>query len=222
LSHNILIARLPWYRKIDGKWSYVTWDEGHGYHTYPLGADEATFEVLENGKYAKDKNKVYYQRYPLPGADPSTFTIISKGEDYAKDKNKVFYQGTVIPGADPNTYHLLKGTHYAKDKDQVYIYSSPIISADPQTFTAIKFPYARDKNNIYCGTLKLDVQNIAEFEVIEPAKYLYVTDKNDFVERNKEFSYLRDYPIDTVVSTVSGKAKTKTEYFEGCKKKARP
>jgi len=178
------------YRKIDGKWSYVTWDEGNGYQTYPLGADEATFEVLENGKYAKDKNKnkVYYQRYPIPEADPATFV-------------------------------LLKGKQYAKDKDHVYLLEYQVINADPNSFKEIAFPYARDKKNVYCGTVPLDVKNIEEFEVIQSATGYDITSKDDFVRRNEEYSFLRDIPVDTVVTSWGGKAKTKTEYFEGCNKK---
>jgi len=178
------------YRKIDGKWSYVTWDEGNGYKTYPLGADEATFEVLENGKYAKDKNKVYYQRYPMAGADPATFV-------------------------------LLEGKQYAKDKDHVYLLEYQVINADPNSFTEIALPYARDKKNIYCGTVPLDVKNIEEFEVIKSASMLVTTDKDVFIKEgeNKEYSFLKDIPVDTVVTSWGGKAKTKTEYFEGCNKK---
>jgi DKNYY family len=176
------------YRKVDGKWSYVTWDEGHGYQIYPLGADEVTFEVLENGKYAKDKNKVYYQRYPISGADPATFV-------------------------------LLNGKQYAKDKDHVYLLDYQVINADPDSFKEIAFPYARDKKIIYCGTVPLDVKNIEEFEVIQSASGYDISSKDDFIRRNKEYSFLRDIPVDTVVTSWGGKAKTKTEYFEGCNKK---
>jgi DKNYY family protein len=176
------------YRKIDGKWSYVTWDEGHGYRTYPLGADEGTFEVLESGKYAKDKHKVYYQRYPISGADPASFV-------------------------------LLNGKQYAKDKDHVYLLEYHVINADPSSFKEIAFPYARDKKNVYCGTVPLDVKNIEEFEVTQSASGYDITSKDDFIRRNKEYSFLRDTPVDTVVTGWGGKAKTKTEYFEGCNKR---
>jgi len=36
----------------------------------------------------------------------------------------------------------------------------------------------------------LDTDKVTEFEVIEPGKGLGEEDRNSFVERNKEFSYL--------------------------------
>jgi hypothetical protein len=182
------------YRKVDGKWSYVTWDEGNGYRTNPLGADDATFKVLNNAEYAKDKNNVYYQGRPIVGADADSFV-------------------------------LLKGGPYAKDKNHVYLLYVVVVNADPTSFKQIEYPYARDKKDIYCGTLPMNVTHMEEFEVIQPGEGYHIADKDDFIKRNKEYSYLKDYPGDTVITLDdlmgrgSGKAKTKTEYFEGCKKK---
>lgn len=174
------------YKKVDGKWLYVTWDEGQGNRTYPMNADDATFEVLEQGKYAKDKNKVYYQMDPIPGADPATFVF-------------------------------LKGGDYVKDKNHVYIRNYPVINADPQSFVEIEYPYAKDKKSIYCGTLPMMVKNIEEFEVIQGSKNDFITSDEDyFIQDNKEYSFLKDYPGNTVVTSWGGKAKTKTEYFHGC------
>jgi hypothetical protein len=176
------------YRKVDGKWSYVTWDEGHGYRTNPLGADDATFKVLDNKEYAKDKKTVYYK-------------------------------GDSIGGADSGTFVLLKSGPYGKDKNHVYLLDTVIVNADPNSFIDIEYPYAKDEKSIYCGTLPMNVKNIEEFEVIQPGKGYVMSDKDSFIERNKEYSYLKDYPVNGVIYTLGGQAKTKTEYFEGCKKK---
>jgi hypothetical protein len=176
------------YRKVDGKWSYVTWDEGHGYRSNPLGADDVTFKVLGNKEYAKDKNNVYYK-------------------------------GSLLVGADAGTFVLLKSGPYAKDKNHVYLLDTVIVNADPNSFTEIEYPYSRDKKGVYCGTLQMNVGNIEEFEVVQPGEGYIMSDKDFFIERNKEYSYLNDYPVNGVIYSFGGKAKTKTEYFEGCKKK---
>jgi hypothetical protein len=176
------------YRKVDGKWSYVTWDEGHGYRTNPLGADDATFKVLDNKEYAKDKNNVYYK-------------------------------GSLLVGADAGAFALLKGGPYAKDKNHVYLLDTTVINADPASFAEIGYPYGKDKKSVYCGTLPMNVNNIEEFEVIQHGTGYIMHDKNDFIRLNQEYSYLKDVPVDGVIYSFGGKAKTKTEYFEGCKKK---
>jgi hypothetical protein len=176
------------YRKVDGKWSYVTWDEGNGYRTKPLGADDSTFKVLSNG-------------------------------EYAKDKDNVFYQGRPIVGADADSFVLLKGGPYANDKNRVYLLDTIIVEADPTSFKQIEYPYARDKKSIYCGTLRMNVKNAEEFEVIQAGHGYIMATKDSFIERTKEYSYLKDQPVEDVIYAFGGKAKTKTEYFEGCKVK---
>jgi hypothetical protein len=173
------------YRKVDGKWSWVTWDEGHGYRSNPLEADDATFEVLDNKEHARDKSNVYYK-------------------------------GGRIVGADAGTFVLLKGGPYAKDKNHVYLLDTMVINADPNSFTELKYPYTRDKKGIYCGTLPMNVTNVEEFEVIQPGRGYVRSEKDFFIGLNKEYSYLKDYPINSVIYSLEGKAKTKTEHFEGC------
>lgn len=176
------------YKKVEGKWSYVTWDEGNGYKTKPLGADEVTFTVLSD-------------------------------EQYAKDKNNVYYQGDIIVGADASTFVLIKGGPYSKDKNHVYLRGTKVINADPNTFTVIEYLYARDKKGVYCGTVPMNVSNIDEFVVIEPGKGFISDSKDYFIEVNKEYSYLKDYPVNGFIYSIGGKAKSNTEYFEGYKKK---
>src|SRR5258708_36412362 len=49
------------YQEVNGKWTFVTWDEGNGSRAHELDADRATFQVVKSGTYAKDKNRVYYK-----------------------------------------------------------------------------------------------------------------------------------------------------------------
>jgi hypothetical protein len=65
----------------------------------------------------------------------------------------------------------------------------------------------------------MNVKNVEEFEVIESGKMLTTTDKDFFIKRNKEYSYLKDYPGSAVIYSFGGKARTRTEYFEVYEKK---
>jgi hypothetical protein len=77
-------------------------------------------------------------------------------------------------------------------------------------------PYFFRMQTYWCGTLRMNVKNVEEFEVIQPGYGYISSEKNSFIERNKEYSYLKDYPVNSVIRSFGGKAKTKTEYFEGC------
>jgi len=152
------------------------------------------------------------------GADEETFKVLNNRE-YAKDKNNAYYEGRIIAGADGGTFDLLKGGPYAKDKNHVYLLDTIVINADPNSFTRIEYPYAKDKKGIYCGTLPMNVDNIEEFEVIQSGHGYISEDKDFFIKANQEYSYLKDFPVDGVIYSFGGKAKTRTEYFEGYKKK---
>lgn len=49
------------YLKENGNWVYVTYDEAVGRRVVNLNADNDTFSILKNKKYAKDKNVVFYE-----------------------------------------------------------------------------------------------------------------------------------------------------------------
>jgi len=153
--------------------------------------------------------------FPLQ-ADEETFKILQKPE-YAKDKSSVFYKGRVIPEADPSSYNLLEGGNYARDKGRVFLFYYEVINADPVTFVEIKFPYAKDKEGIFCGTLPMDVQNTNEFEVIRSSSSYQAINKDEFIKQNKEYAYLDTVQVKAVVYG-EGSARTKSEYFEGFKK----
>ena len=56
------------------------------------GADAKTFEVFEDGEYAKDKNNVYYEENVLNEADPKSFKLLTKiSYGLSKDKNNLYF-----------------------------------------------------------------------------------------------------------------------------------
>lgn len=170
------------YQEVEGKWSYVTWDEGHGTRVRPLDVDPATFQVLKN-------------------------------KDYAKDHKTVFFLGSPIEGAHAPSFETLKGKYFAKDQHQVFLRAYTVIDADPNTFNEIKFPYARDAKQVYCGTLPMQVDQIDEFKVSKGSSSISITSKDQFIRQyGDQFEFL-DQLKDHSLVYGQGKARTKSQRF---------
>lgn len=170
------------YQEVEGKWSFVTWDEGHGTRVNPLDVDPATFQVLKN-------------------------------KDYAKDDKTVFFLGSPIEGAHAPSFEILKGNYYAKDQHRVFLRTHTVIDADPKTFNMIKFPYARDANKIYCGTIPMKVDQMDEFKVSKGSSSISMISKEEFIRQyGDKFDFLDQFKDHFLVHG-SGKAKTKTQRF---------
>lgn len=85
-------------------------------------ADAKTFEVFEDGEYAKDKNNVYYEENVLNEADPKSFKSLSKiSSGLGKDKNSVYYIGKKIAEVNPKNFKVLKDYIFTDGKN-VYLY----------------------------------------------------------------------------------------------------
>ena len=112
--------------------------------------------ISSKSQYKKVNGQVFFYSYPLSGADPTTFEVISEELQLAKDKTYVFSENEVIKGADASTFILLADpwnnkTHYstyAKDKNFVFFYNGisasrgaeevhKIESVDPISFTVL-------------------------------------------------------------------------------------
>jgi hypothetical protein len=128
------------------------------------GADPNTFVALYDSAgyftgYAEDDHAVYYLLQPLPGADPTTFTVLQGSYNnqfpgawgyaipLAKDDAQAYYGPYIVKDADIASFapvYTPQGfwTTYADDKSHVYCegpYPHPIIllaDADPNTFVA--------------------------------------------------------------------------------------
>ena len=116
--------------------------------------DYDTFEVLESGLYAKDKNGVYSiysgecqkrSRLLIPNIDPKTVKEVYVNLttfSIFKDKNHVYNDNGVIKGADPKSFVSL-GDEYFRDKDYVYSFEKRLIGVDPDSFDAKSFNYVK-------------------------------------------------------------------------------
>ena len=145
-----------------------------------LRADVDTFEVLDDVKgYAKDRNRVYCYGREIRGADPKTFQVLSKGPLRGEDANWIYMEGTRREGRDQAFREIgfSDFKRFAVDSTSVYFRSGGwqiIPGADPETFEVLppinNVPvdhYGRDKDDVYCGTIPLRVEDPERFELID-------------------------------------------------------
>ncbi len=152
------------YQESGGGYTYVTWNEMEGKEEHPLvGADWATFEVLDKNGYAKDARQTYFQGRTIEGADAATFERLS--ELYARDTSRVYYQERVVPGADPNSFEVFN-LQWGRDGNDVYIQDRPIEACDPTTFKLLKDSWQKDSRCAYREGRKVPNADAATFEVL--------------------------------------------------------
>jgi hypothetical protein len=162
------------------------------------GADAATFDVLDRGGFAKDRNHIYQLDRPISddpvhfqlldgglskdGAavywtdgdvlsnDPSHFAIVSNNDHYlfTKDSRTVHVNGNTIPNADPATFRVLQGA-YAQDARNIYYFTDPIAGVDPAAFRPLDGPYATDAHRVYWMGKVIDGADPATFHVLNAA-----------------------------------------------------
>lgn len=179
------------YQKKNGMWVWVTYDESAG----------------KRLKY-------------MEGCDNSSFRVLAD-KNYGKDKNTVFYMGRNIKGADPNTFEVIDDRGYSKDAKHVFVDCERVIFADPGSFQVLEFPYARDENHIYCGTLPMNIHKneIVEFKVTNTDKLMAgtktTTKLSHFIEYNPAYSWLDTLGIEWVVVGAWGTGETKRRKFKG-------
>ncbi|MFA6080619.1 MAG: DKNYY domain-containing protein [Candidatus Gracilibacteria bacterium] len=110
-------------------------------------ADRETFKVIQ-GRFAQDKNHIYYRNTIIENVDVASFSVISGRYGYARDEKKVYGPYGVIAGADPETFKLLTGM-YGVDSGSVY-YDAKKIDADSATFEVLESgPYAVDAQKVF-------------------------------------------------------------------------
>ncbi|HIW33012.1 MAG TPA: DKNYY domain-containing protein [Candidatus Paenibacillus intestinavium] len=175
----------------NGTWNYVSYDTGAGRRVSPINVNKDEFKVLKYRDFARDNNSVYFKNYKVEGSDPETFKIISTKGRF----------------------------HYAKDKNNVYIYASDdwsifkVINADPDSFKVLKYPYSKDKNDAYCGSIPLFVDDVSTFEVIKGARFSTQTSYENFLTRQNDPSNRKKYEFITESVIYSEDAKAKTEHL---------
>ncbi len=162
-------------------------------------ADISTFAPIVDrtgGAFFKDAKEVYSCDYDcpdgglkvIPGADPSTFTIVD--QYYATDKNHVYFRSAshpkenvdfelsvidIISGADPATFQPFSypdspgsPSFYARDVNNVYYKDELVAGADPMTFAALSGwaqDYGKDASHVFFKNQTIAGADVASFDV---------------------------------------------------------
>lgn len=155
-----------------------------------IGVDPATFKVLDDGDYTKDKNGVYYR---VTGV-------------YDKNRMLTHFSPGVIAGADPSSFTTLinerSGGGYTKDKNSVYKWGIPVTGIDPATFTLIdRGVYNKDKNGVYFDVDSKDEKDGKTIQYIarkvpgaDPATFIMIEGDKDNYAKDKTRFYWRGIP----------------------------
>ena len=179
------------YRKENGKWVWISYDEAAGKRVTEIEL-----------------------------ADYETFKILDNN-NYAVDKYNVYYMTRLIKNANPKTFTILTDNGYAKDDKKVFLDWDEVIVADPKTFQILRFPYSKDKDNIYCGTLplRLSREEVDEFKVTNEDKLMSnmrsTILRTHFVEQNSDFKWLDTLDVDGIIVNEFATGETKTRKFKG-------
>ncbi len=189
----ILLGCNTGYQKEDGEWKYITWNGGSG-----------------------------TQKRNIEGVDNKTFKVLKK-TDYAKDKNQVYYHGFVIKDADPKTFKFISGTSYNKDKNQVFLDQYPLVGSDTKTFEVLEFPYSKDANTVYCGTLPMQVENVNSFRVIKKSLGRVTGGVGYLIQQHPEMEYLDSILGDRqAVFSIGALAEAEGQFFKDYLEVERP
>jgi|GEM_PF-1518721 len=113
------------YQKEEGKWVWVSNHPDTGKRTTHLGNhDLESFAVLENGKYARDNQSVFYIGKTIEEADPNSFEVINDN-GYSRDDNHVYFEDEKIIFANPTTFQYLEFP-YSKDDNHIFCGTLPM------------------------------------------------------------------------------------------------
>ena len=131
----LLISCSKGYTKIKEKWVYKSFDEAAGVRIKDINADNATFQILKNDNYAKDKSYVYYNGVIIENANPKYFSVLDNG--YSKDGNNVFFQNETLIDSNPQSFQILEFP-YSKDHQKIYCGTIPLLTSDIENFIVQK------------------------------------------------------------------------------------
>ena len=154
------------YKKVDGKWVYISYDEGNWADKHYLDVDHQSFKILEDRRYGKDNFKVYFEGNQIENADSKSFRII--GNDYSADNSFVFLKICPLIDADPKSFKQLKYL-YSRDKLRVYCGTIPMKVQDIEHFKVIK-----SDNSFGIQPSEIFIKDNPDYSYIDSAKYKFV------------------------------------------------
>lgn len=167
-------------------------------------ADKDTFEVMENNRYSKDKNNIYYLGnygiVKLEDVDRVSF-IISEQFPFSYDRKNVYYAGKKVDGVTSAGLKVIRRPNepinFINDNKNLYrlveIFDENNRELKSVKVVAVKNPkvdfktfeifdewpnYFHDKNNVYYENKLYQI----------PLKKIEEADRNSFTLLNSEFS----------------------------------
>lgn len=167
-------------------------------------ADKDTFEVMENNRYSKDKNNIYYLGnygiVKLEDVDKASF-VISEQFPFSYDRKNVYYAGKKVDGVTSAGLKVIRRPNepinFISDNKNLYrlveIFDENNRELKSVKVVAVKNPkvdfktfeifdewqnYFHDKNNVYYENKLYQI----------PLKKIEEADRKSFILLNSEFS----------------------------------
>lgn len=192
------------YGKDDENVYVVTPDDTPGNIRIIENADKDTFEVMENNRYSKDKNNIYYLGnygiVKLEDVDKASF-VISEDFPFSYDRKNVYYAGKKVDGVTSAGLKVIRRPNepinFISDNNNLYrlveIFDENNRELKSVKAVAVKNPkvdfktfeifdewpnYFHDKNNVYYENKLYQI----------PLKKIEEADRKSFTLLNSEFS----------------------------------
>ena len=192
------------YGKDDENVYVITPDDAPGNIRIIENADKDTFEVMENNRYSKDKNNIYYLGnygiVKLEDVDKASF-VISEDFPFSYDRKNVYYTGKKVDGVTSAGLKVIRRPNepinFINDNKNLYrlveIFDENNRELKSVKVVAVKNPkvdfktfeifdewpnYFHDKNNVYYENKLYQI----------PLKKIEEADRNSFTLLNSEFS----------------------------------
>lgn len=158
-------------------------------------ADHAQLNSSLPEPFLRVKGELYFHRALIPGADPSSFTVLLKPKPdifnyYAKDDKRAYFFNSygakpkikIIRCKDVHSFERLDYYH-AKDSQHVYFKGTKMKGADPYSFVHVGLGYWKDKNHVYHGKLLL--------KEADPASFIFIGGNHYATDRENLYWYGR-------------------------------
>ena len=192
------------YGKDDENVYVITPDDAPGNIRIIENADKDTFEVMENNRYSKDKNNIYYLGnygiVKLEDVDKASF-VISEDFPFSYDRKNVYYAGKKVDGVTSAGLKVIRipnePINFISDNKNLYrlveIFDENNSELKSVKAVAVKNPkvdfktfeifdewpnYFHDKNNVYYENKLYQI----------PLKKIEEADRKSFILLNSEFS----------------------------------
>ena len=192
------------YGKDDENVYVITPDDAPGNIRIIENADKDTFEVMENNRYSKDKNNIYYLGnygiVKLEDVDKASF-VISEQFPFSYDRKNVYYAGKKVDGVTSAGLKVIRRPNepinFISDNKNLYrlieIFDENNSELKSVKAVAVKNPkvdfktfeifdewqnYFHDKNNVYYENKLYQI----------PLKKIEEADRKSFILLNSEFS----------------------------------